>query len=334
MTHPLIRCTFFRHAKTSEAKIWCGPWGRLTQILRRNFTPDPAVGNTEPKLGLPAISPATYDPPRRGRAQVKALHILALDLDNAQLIPARSDPPENRGHARIKVCLDPPVRMEDVESALRARGVSAFGWSTWSDTPDWPRHRVLVPLAEPIPPDHWKTAVAWSLEYLGLSTFIKAMDLAATLDVARIYFLPGHPTDSGQIQRYHVDGEALRVPWGTLPLLTLPPSSGPSREGSTSLSIRPRPRAWVRDLGVDMTTLRLAALLECCGIWVSPPSAYQGGTRWRTRCPWAHEHTHGLDDDGAYILHLPARWPIWHCSHSSHQHLGLKDILRFAKVMG
>lgn len=328
-----LHCTFFRNAKDPVARPWEGTWVQLCRLLSQSFRPDPHVGGQDLKLRLPAMSPATFDPPRRGRAQVKTLHLLAFDFDNTEYRPIPGQQLPNGTPVLEKQCLDVPVSMVNIEDALKAKGVAGFGWSTWSDRANWPRHRTLVPLAEPIPPQHWAVAVAWSIAELGLSDFSQGMDLVATRDVARIYFLPAHPEDLHLVRRYRVEGRALRIPWRDFPnpaeaVIPLGPIA-PSPLGGGKRGICP----WAKQLRVDLSTLRLSDLMADLGIWVGPPTVYQGGLRWRTRCPWALQHTGQKDDDAGVIFHSPGHWPVWRCAHASHQHLGLEDILRYAGVL-
>jgi hypothetical protein len=83
----------------------------------------------------------------------------------------------------------------------------------------------------------------------------------------------------------------------------------------------------VKQRPADFRSLDLVRLLRALGVKVGRPQSYSGGTKWRTHCPWASEHTHSLDDDCAVVIHVPGHWPIWRCAHSHHAHLGLRDLL-------
>ncbi len=328
-----LACSFFKHALSPEARNWSGSWEALIRILERTFTPKSSFHQRDPKLGLPAISAATYDPPRRGHANAQGLQLLALDIDNSLLASAPPAPSSGGRPPRLqKSCLPNPVLMTESQSILEAKGIAGYGWTTWSDQPNWPRHRVIIPLLDPIPAQHWHNSITWAMEHLGLAQILRGLDLPATRDTARIFFLPGHPTDPGLIRRFCVPGELLRIPWKSLIQLEAQPSSQVLHPPHSAAKPSGE-RHWAASLPVNLATLRLADLLREIGLQVGVPRPYQGGTRWRTHCPWFHEHTHQLDDDAGVVIHLPGHWPTWKCAHASHQHLGLKDILRLAGAL-
>ncbi|MEI6568003.1 MAG: hypothetical protein WCR20_15095, partial [Verrucomicrobiota bacterium] len=216
---------------------------------------------------------------------------------------------------------------------LWAAEVLAYQWTTWSNKDGWPKHRAVVALAEPVPAALWHQATEWTLAHLGLLDTRRGLDLAALRDVARIYFLPGHPGGADAIQREEIPGAALAIPLGELPAVPVPalpllPHIQRERDKRKAEGY-----SWAAPIPADLASLRLADLIGALGVKVGASGPYKGGTRWRTHCLWPDEHTGGQDDDSGFVIHEPGRWPTWSCSHASHAHLGLADVLRAAGVI-
>jgi hypothetical protein len=329
--HPIhLACSFFTHAEDATPKPWAGTWAELVGILERTNPPRHRPKGDEPKKGLPAIAPATFDPLHRGKDEARSLHLLGLDYDNAreEVIPGechRSGRPKTR-----KVPIDHPVTMEEVSEALWDGGFAGYLWSTWSNLEGWPKFRVVVPLEAPVPAPLWEQATEYGLGLLGLLDTRRGLDLGALRDVARMYFLPGHPCGAEAIARQECVGKALWIPLDELPAVVVPEVP---RLPHVEREIQRRQRAgyaWAGKLGVDLTTLRLAERIASLGVKVGHGQSYKGGTKWRTHCLWPEEHSHGLDDDSGVVIHEPGRWPTWSCAHACHAHLGLVDVLRAA----
>lgn len=143
------------------------------------------------------------------------------------------------------------------------------------------------------------------------------------------------PKGDHMIRRGETKGEHLAIPLdritpAAVPLFPVPPLPGfiqkplKTRGGSVD--------SWwtlyrVGGHPVDFNSIDLISLLAIRGIRVGGPRSYKGGTRWRCSCPWAQEHSGGVDDDSAVVFQTPGRWPSFHCSHSHHAHLGLQDVI-------
>lgn len=329
-----LTCSFFNHAEDAVPTPWTGSWPSLVSILERTNRPRHRAKDDDPKKGLPAIAGATFEPSHRGKEEAKFIGLLGLDYDNAreEVIPGefhRSGTPKTR-----KVLIDRPVTMEEVAEILWDAGAAAYLHSTWSSRDDWTKLRALVPLAEPVPAHLWVQATEWALTTLGLQGTRRGLDIRALRDVARIYFLPGHPDGPCAIRRQEVAGELLKIPLEKLTSMEVPESP---RLPHIERELQRRHHegyAWASNLLVDLSTLRLADLMADKGIKVGPGRSYRGGTKWRTRCLWPGEHTGGVDDDCAVVIHEPGRWPTWHCSHASHEHLSLVDVLRAMGALG
>jgi hypothetical protein len=329
-----LTCSFFTHAEDAVPKPWARTWRELVSILERTNRPRPRPNGDDLKKGLPAIAGATFKPLHRGKEEAQSIALLGLDYDNAreEVIPGefhRSGTPKTR-----RVMIDNPVTMEEVAEALWDAGTAAYLWSTWSNRDGWPKHRALIPLAVPIPAPLWVPATELALTALGLQDTRRGLDVRALRDVARIYFLPGHPDGPGAIQRQEVAGEALRIPLDELPSVAVPEVPRLPHIERELHRRRHEGYAWASNLLVDLSTLRLADLLASQGVKVGPSRPYRGGTKWRTRCLWPGEHTGGMDDDCAVVIHEPGRWPTWHCAHASHEHLSLVDVLRAMGALG
>ena len=153
-------------------------------------------------------------------------------------------------------------------------------------------------------------------------------------DIARMSFLPSSP-DPGSILRAETHGVHLSAPLKQLAEIVVPPLPMGRWQQDIKAS-RSTERAsgdqWFRHYQVtgrpvDFRVLDLAGLLQGRGIYVGHPRTIAGGTKWRCHCPWACEHSQALDDDSAVIIHTTGHWPVFHCSHSHHTHLGLQDVI-------
>lgn len=196
-------------------------------------------------------------------------------------------------------------------------------------------------------PDVWPNLIAWVLSSTGLSKWRDAFDMPCALDAARLNFLPSRRPGGPPVERRIVSGEILAPPSADkLPLCGIPQQKRQpwqrkalaKREGSCPVS-RPGKCSWaVRFRSsdgkpLDLRTMDALRLLESLGCRIGPRRAWSGGTKYRTTCPWAMEHSHQLDDESAVLFMEPGRWPPWHCSHSHHAHLGLVDLLEAAGVL-
>jgi hypothetical protein len=220
-----------------------------------------------------------------------------------------------------------PVLPHDLLEAFRLHGTSAYLYTTWSHASHWPRFRFVVPMAYAVPPDLWPEATEWALAHLGLERFRHGLDLPVLRDTARIHFLPGSPL--GEVQRWIFDGQALSIPLEGLNRAQPAPTPWAPWQKQI-LARRACDRRWEHRWGVDLRTLDLAGLLASRGVTVGEARPYGAGLKWRCHCPWASEHSHGMDDDAAVIFHETGRYPLWRCAHSHHSHMGLTDILEWA----
>lgn len=152
-----------------------------------------APTDAEAKKRMPAISPAIFKPgTTRAVENVEALHLLFFDFDNAITVETGITLPSGRPQ-KVKRRIECPVQAGEVSMLLTEAGVDHLVHPTWSDTPDWPHFRLIIPLAKPIPPERWEAATAWVIKQVGLDPFMRGVDLPVLKDVARLYFLPEVP---------------------------------------------------------------------------------------------------------------------------------------------
>lgn len=330
---PYLQCSHFRHALDNAPRLWGGGWEGFQAFLEQEHHPYPALAQADPKKALPAFSPARFlEGTTRARDHVRCISMIVGDFDNAREVETgefhldREGCPTNRPILR-KVCIENPVTPHEVLASMARAGVTSRLYTTWSHTPAWPRFRMVIPLEAPIPPEVLEFVVEYAFQELGLSAARRGVDEPVLGDTARIHFLPALPP-SGILEHWSSPGGPLVVDMEKLARIRVKPP----QEALWQKKIRAR-RAldgrWDSRTPYDLKTLDLAGLLSLRGIQVGAPRPFGPSIKWRTHCPWAHEHSHGLDDDAGVIFHREGSYPVWHCSHSHHLHLGLRDILEW-----
>lgn len=338
----ILWCSFFAHARDNRPRPWRGSWEALRTGLGRVFTPQAGNPGGTPKQSMPAICPAYFVPgATRGRETVQGVSLLILDFDNAReestgtFYPCPSTGEPSNRPKTIKVRIDDPVTPAEVQSALERAGVASMGWTTWSCTGEHPKHRWIVPLAHPIPADLWERAATLALTLIGLDPLRRGLDVPVLHNAAALAFLPGSP-DPDSIQRFETIGAALDIPLDELPAL---PGATMAPWQAEVVAERQAERAagehWFKSYRVagrpvDFQSLDLSPLLEGRGVKVGSPRPFKSGTKRRAHCPWAGEHSKGLDDDSVVLIQTPGSWPSFKCSHSGHVHLGLQDLIEWA----
>lgn len=334
LVNPVCRtaCSFFRNAQDNKPRSWAGAWERLADDLQRIRHPQTGLEGDDAKKSLPALCAATFLPGLpRARENVAGVHLLLLDFDNAREEPTGELHSSGRAKTR-KVPLDAPVDMDVVQSLLERTGVGALAWSTWSDKPTWPKFRVVLPLTSPIEAALWPRAAEWALETLGLGSLRAAIDGPVLRNPAALAFLPAAP-DPSSIRFFRLEGGPLSIPLDELPTVRPPDHELFPRE-RTRIEARADDEWWkryrVKGRPVDFNALDLAPILERLGCKVGEARPWKGGTKRRCTCPWAREHSGGVDDDAAVIFSEPGKWPSFVCLHSGHVGLGLREILEEA----
>ena len=338
---PILQCSFFNGARDNEPHPFIGTWPQLRERLEVTNAPRRGTDGDEAKKSLPAISGTRFKPgTKRGRENALDLGLLLFDFDNSEEEPTgefwpdpRTGEPSNRPKLR-KVMIPEPVTFEEVQEALWDAKVDSYTWSTWSNRPAWPKFRVLVPLAVPVPADLWEAASEWAIDRLGFASIRRGVDMPVLRDTARLNFLPGAP-DPDMIRRGETQGEHLALPLGRITPAAVPPLPVAPWQADIQAERKARKEAgegwWkpyrVGGRPVDFGALDLPSLLAGRGLEVGSPKAFRSGTRWRCTCPLAQEHSGGMDDDSAVVIQTPGQWPSFHCSHSHHAHLSLADVI-------
>lgn len=336
----LIECSLFNGAKDNQGAAFIGSWDGLKTTLakvnhpRRNSTGD------EAKRSLPAICPAKFKPGSlRARDNVLSVGLALFDFDNAGQEPTgeywpdpRTGKPTNRPKFR-KVMIVAPVGFDEVQECLWNAGVDSFTWTTWSCQPDWWKFRVVVPLATPVPLELWEAATEWIMDRLGFAPFRRGLDIPVLRNAAALGFLPGAP-DPSSIRFGETQGEPLVIPLDRLTPAAVPMQLDPWQEAikAQRQATKGAGKHWfqcyrVNGSPVDFKALDLASVLRVHGIQVGEPRPFKDGQKWRCHCPWASEHSHGLDDDAAVVIQTPGQFPSFQCRHSGHLHLALQDLI-------
>ena len=337
-----LRVSFFNHARDNEPQPWAGTWANLKGALQRTFTPRAGNPGGDLKRSMPAISGAFYpEGVLRGRDNALGVSILTLDCDNSRQEPTGEfypDPktggPSTRPKTR-KVQIEHPVGMAQMVSALEKARVESVLWTTYSSTSEWEKCRAVILLEEPVPVDRWERFTEWAIEHLGLTPYREGLDIPVLRNPAALAFLPGSPTPE-TIRWATTSGGALWVPANDPPI-----SFTTHREPWQAALDAKRKEEWaagerwfqayqVDRRPVDFKQLDLVPILEARGVKVGEPRQFKDGTKRRSHCPWAGEHTGGVDDDSAVLIQTPGTWPSFRCMHSGHVHMGLRDVIEWA----
>jgi hypothetical protein len=344
-----ISCSFFRTALDNQPTPWRGTWGALADSFGRDRVPAPLPANHDPKKGLPGICGATFEPGKtRACAHVAGLHLLILDVDNAEEFPTGESHPSGRPVIG-KRAIAAPALLGPMCDELERLGISGYAWSTWSSTLDWPRFRLVIPIAAAVPPDVWEQLGEWAISVSGLSRWRPCLDLPVLRDTARLHFLPAQRPDGPPVERRQVNGTVLQPPTAEELARVAPPAPIMAAWQKEALERRQAPgighavgtgrHSWTKRFKdangrlLDLRELDATRLLGALGCQVGPARAMGGATKYRTTCPWPAEHSHGLDDDSAVLIMEPGKWPSWKCLHSHHAHLGLFDLMEAAGVL-
>ena len=293
-----------------------GDWAKLlltlnwfNQVPHTYADGEPIEPLHDGKTCVPSISGAVYaEGEKRGKEHIQGIHLLILDVDN-------------------KGPVDTHLTWEQAKAHFSQFFIKVAMYTTYSSTGERNKFRVVLPLSRPVRPDLWKEMLEWSVDYLGLQDYREAMDLGCMRKPAQVYFLRGSWDNLGGQIISRSDGEEIPVPEDA-ELEVMPVPDLPGETGQRHLE--PFELDFIKRVNVDLNTLDLAAVLRHKGIEVSDDQQLVGGTKNRCHCPWAGEHTGQRDDDGAYLVQMDGKWPVFRCSHSNHLMHGLPEVLEWA----
>src|SRR5262249_52450796 len=112
------------------------------------------------------------------------------------------------------------------------RGWNYALYTTWRSTPEQPRWRVVLPLAEPVPPERLKELIVWGVDQSGLT----ARDRCD--NPSHLFYLPVVPSDNAPDAKAPAGRRAAyRLVTGEGEFLVRPGNAG--REGG-SYAVAPR----------------------------------------------------------------------------------------------
>lgn len=331
----VLSWSLFGGAKDNDPDRHNGTWEELAKTLTHvNKTPKRKDLN-DAKKAVPAFSgTAFFEGTTRACENAESLHLLVFDFDNTieEPIPGEFHKGSNRPKLR-KVPIEEPAHPGAVVEKLTALGYAAVVYTTWSHSGSLPKFRVVIPLAAPISAAYWVQATEWSMQHLGFKVWkdTNAIDIPVLRDVARLSFLPCTPDPEG-VKVWQINGKHLAIPEAALPTYEHEDPPKPVWAKPRAPLNERTGRDWWRDFKIDFKTLDLEGLLRAMGIQVGKAQPWSGGFKWRCHCPWASEHTHGLDDDSAVIIRTPGSWPAFKCLHSGHALVGLREICETAGV--
>ena len=179
----MIPLALVEYARDGQAHRAMLSWEDFALLLT-----DPRIHAGE-KERLPGWVPAIMKGPdltmRRCSENVEALSCIVLDLDKGE--------PLDR-------CID------------LAAGLQAIAHTSWSHRPDYPKARLVLPLAEPAPAAKWPTV--WGAAARWAASRSLTVDPQCK-DPSRLYFLPAVPTGIPERRREFHAGETTgdRLSW-------------------------------------------------------------------------------------------------------------------------
>lgn len=240
------------------------------------------------KGDLPGWSTATFAGDHRTKSNCQAVTMFGLDVDNAD--------------GEI-------VTVAAARALLDGRGLAYLLHETWSSTPERPKFRIAIPLVRPLPGgDDWKRWVEAAVVALGLAPLRHALDTAAMVDCARLWYLPGTTPGGTMPAIVYQSGEVLDLPIPEKP-------------------VKPRARK-ARRLGRKAPSAGDPKTLDIVG-WFTYHGCYRrplDGGKHAVECPWAGEHTSEGQTDTVIWESGGAGWPTFHCSHSHCVNRKLDDV--------
>lgn len=338
---PVLSWSIFKGgAQDNSPARQSGTWEDLKKILKKVNPPAKLQDLSSAKKLVPAFSGATFKAGTvRGCENAEAINLLVFDFDNCieEPIPGefhlnkKTGLPTTRPKLR-KIPIENPAPPEEVVEKLKAHGLDAVVWTTWSSSPALVKFRVVIPLLVPIDPNLWTAASEWAMDTLGLGTYRdrRAIDLPVLRDTARLNFLPAAP-DPKTVRVWELTGKHLLIPEDALPTFEVRELVKQEWQKPRPKNDTPSGRDWWREYDIDFSTLDIEGLMGALGVHLGRPQAFKGGTKWRSHCLWPEEHSRQIDQDDAAVSKIPGEWPVFWCEHSCHRGvIGLREICETA----
>lgn len=198
----MIPIAFVENRTSGVVKTWRPDWARLSERLARCD-----IGQKDGRGWMPA----DIDLGQRTAERVKSVSLLVLDVEaDAENVKDDSGKPlldANGDHIKRYVGPEPPAP----DAMVAELGV--WGWrcilhTSYSQTTEHPRYRLVFDLNRPLPPAEVKPLGLHVAGLLGISDCIDT----GCLDPARLFYLPRCPADRKDLfQHAEVKGDALPV---------------------------------------------------------------------------------------------------------------------------
>ena len=200
-----IHYSTFANVTDATAVLVSEPWEVLAQRLTAHtLTPSKA------DVGL--WNGTTFGGSGRRRLSTAIdTYLLLIDFDN-QIQKGQLGYEDN-----VKKRVDQPASLYEVEAVLRAMGVEFVMTTSHSHTPEWPRFRVVLPLAAPVPVSLWKPFAAQAMSDLGLTSYLHCVDPIYN-NPTQPYYWPSSPPDAAERYAVHVPGTRLAYNPARMPI--------------------------------------------------------------------------------------------------------------------
>jgi len=281
----------------------------------------------------------------RGVAGIKHAQILALDVDNSQKVIV--DYNDKGGPIVKELICENSAWPEEIRDHLADRDVQSLIYTSFSNQPNWPKFRVVIPCSQQIAPENYKYALEHMLKDLGLNKWRHCCDIKAMRETSRMYFnkAKGPATEA---QSWNIEGNYYTLPDPIPTNITLTNLLQPTLteeaaqkrlliQATQSVSKKFKELKitdqdqWWRSLPFDLHALDLVGQMKEMGFHVGEPVPWQGenvgpdgkrevGQRYVCECPFACEHSDYDDNPNsryqAYIIQFPYSIPVMKCFHT------------------
>jgi hypothetical protein len=226
---------------------------------------------TPNKTDVELFCPSLFkDSSSRKKNQVVETHLVVIDYDNSieRKFPHPTDPTKT---VKIKECIPNPVTFDTVETMLRTAGFKSILVTSHNHTPAWPKFRVIIFLAEPVPSHVFEEAFTEALAQCGLTSasFTAGMDTSCN-QANRFFYLPSSPPEAVERRAVYLEGNASD-PWMYIDptVLNVKAPAGPGRPKKNQAHI---PGTWTREQ-IDRYYRTIL------------PQLRDHGSEWKCACP-------------------------------------------------